>query len=125
MSGDETGSTDGPGPGEREEHGARNPSRREFLRAGGIAAAGAVVGVAVGAAIAVAGPGAVPAPTTTPSPTAGAGPLDHLVVLMGENRSFDNLIGRLHPRRAAAGRRVRRARLRPLREHRARWHRHP
>ncbi|SIN72322.1 alkaline phosphatase family protein [Agromyces cerinus] len=77
----------------------RGPSRREFLRVGGAAAAGVVVGGASGAAVGVALAGGSPGETApSPSATAGGGgsPIEHLVVLMGENRSFDNLLGRLY-----------------------------
>ena len=44
---------------------------------------------------------------------------DHVVVLMGENRSFDNLLGlALHARDPARGRDLRRPRIRRPREHR-------
>lgn len=87
------------------------PSRREFLRIGGAAATGAVVGGAAGyvAASAQNRPAtsppatdstAAPIPTSTPEASlppraAGAG-FDHLVVVMFENRSFDNLLGYLY-----------------------------
>ncbi|MFB6609333.1 alkaline phosphatase family protein [Agromyces sp. NPDC056379] len=77
----------------------RSPSRREFLRVGGAAAAGVVVGGGAGAAVGVALAGGSPS-ATAPSPSAAASggdsPIEHLVVLMGENRSFDNLLGRLY-----------------------------
>ncbi|MBW9093910.1 twin-arginine translocation signal domain-containing protein [Microbacterium jejuense] len=75
-------------------------SRRDFLKLGGIATAGAVVGGAIGAAAGAtighelgvregsADLGTVPA-RSEPG-------FDHIVVLMGENRSFDNLLGRLY-----------------------------
>lgn len=75
-------------------------SRRDFLKLGGIAAAGLAVGGGVGAAAgaAIAYPlgyregsvdiGAVPA-RSEPG-------FDHVVVIMGENRSFDNLLGWLY-----------------------------
>ncbi|MEO6825829.1 MAG: alkaline phosphatase family protein [Microbacteriaceae bacterium] len=74
------------------------PSRRRFLRSAGIATAGAVVGGAVGA-------GAVGLATQRAPETAGRFPalpsrgrpgFDHLVVVMYENRSFDNLLGYLY-----------------------------
>ncbi|WP_394552337.1 alkaline phosphatase family protein [Agromyces sp. MMS24-JH15] len=80
--------------------GRERGSRREFLKWGGIAAAGAVVG---GAAGAVAG-GAIGYRAgfdlgsddfADLEPRAEPG-FDHLVVLMGENRSFDNLLGWLY-----------------------------
>ena len=87
------------------------PSRREFLRIGGAAATGAVVGGAAGYVAASAENGsmtptppsessAVPSPSAAPDASlppraAGAG-FDHLVVVMFENRSFDNLLGYLY-----------------------------
>jgi phospholipase C len=61
--------------------------------AGGAAgAAGAAVGHSSGVAEGAAGIAALPLP-----PTARAKPgFDHLVVVMGENRSFDNLLGWLY-----------------------------
>ena len=75
-------------------------TRREFLRNGGIATAGLVVGGAIGAAA-----GASIGHTIgyqDGSVDFGALPVrdepgfDHVVVLMGENRSFDNLLGWLY-----------------------------
>lgn len=75
-------------------------SRRDFLKLGGIATAGLVVGSGVGAAAGASigyrmgyqdgsvDFGAVPA-RSEPG-------FDHVVVLMGENRSFDNLLGWLY-----------------------------
>ncbi|MFF2270796.1 alkaline phosphatase family protein [Agromyces sp. NPDC058136] len=73
-------------------------TRRDFLRLGGAAAAGAVVGGAAGAAITTAVVGAAAGAGAAPgaSPVASGGPISHWVVLMGENRSFDNLLGRLY-----------------------------
>jgi phospholipase C len=75
-------------------------SRRDFLRAGGIAAAGAVVGGAAGAAVGASighsigfTEGADDFAALNPREVAG---FDHLVVVMGENRSFDNLLGWLY-----------------------------
>ena len=79
---------------------ADQSSRRDFLKLGGLATAGLVVGGAVGAAAgATIGHqlgyregsldlGGVPA-------RAEPG-FDHVVVIMGENRSFDNLLGWLY-----------------------------
>ncbi|MBM7505010.1 alkaline phosphatase family protein [Agromyces aurantiacus] len=79
-------------------------TRREFLKLGGVAGAAAVVAgggaAAVGAAAGhstglsegAAGFAALPAP---PTPRSKPG-FDHLVVVMGENRSFDNLLGWLY-----------------------------
>src|SRR5690349_6975685 len=72
---------------------AEGASRREFLRVGGAAAAGVVVGAAGGAAIGhelgAREPRPVPDPETAPG-------FAHLVVVMGENRSFDNMLGYLY-----------------------------
>ncbi|HWI32409.1 MAG TPA: alkaline phosphatase family protein [Microbacterium sp.] len=75
-------------------------SRRDFLKAGGLAAAGLVVGGTVGAAAGAgighaAGyrEGALDYGALSPREVPG---FDHVVVLMGENRSFDNLLGWLY-----------------------------
>lgn len=75
-------------------------SRRDFLKVGGIAAAGLVVGGGVGAAAgATAGraagyrEGASDYGALSPRSEPG---FDHVVVLMGENRSFDNMLGWLY-----------------------------
>ena len=77
----------------------RPTSRRDFLRAAGFTAAGlGVGGVAGGLAGAIAGqqhPSA-PLPGTTLRPRADGPGFDHLVVVMFENRSFDNLLGYLY-----------------------------
>lgn len=79
---------------------AAKRSRRDFFRYGGTAAAGALLGGAVGGAIGFARGersgfleaendyGAL-APRRAPG-------FDHVVVVMGENRSFDNLLGYLY-----------------------------
>lgn len=78
---------------------APGTSRRSFLQATGIAAAGfavgGVAGGAAGAMIASAGaPAAVSSsPPLPPRPEPG---FDHVVVLMFENRAFDNLLGWLY-----------------------------
>lgn len=64
-------------------------SRRDFLRVGGFALGGLAVGGAAGAAVAAAG-------TARPSVAADEPGFAHVVVLMGENRSFDNMLGRLY-----------------------------
>ncbi|MFE5671903.1 alkaline phosphatase family protein [Agromyces sp. NPDC056523] len=79
-------------------------SRREFLKLGGVAGAAAVV--AGGGAAAVGGSvghsagvteGAAGIAALPPPPTARARPgFDHLVVVMSENRSFDNFLGWLY-----------------------------
>ncbi len=83
------------------------PSRRNFLKYAGLGAAG--VAAAAGAAFGIgrlaqdgSGAAASGEPIPTPMPTASlppraAGPgFDHLVVVMFENRSFDNLLGWLY-----------------------------
>ncbi|MET0734259.1 MAG: alkaline phosphatase family protein [Microbacterium sp.] len=69
-------------------------SRRAFLRRAGLGAAGLAVGGAAGAAITAAA-------TTHPPEFAPLAPrhtpgFDHVVVVMFENRSFDNILGRLY-----------------------------
>lgn len=75
-------------------------SRRDFLKVGGIAAAGLVVGGGVGAAAGASAGRAIgytegAADYGALSPRSVPG-FDHVVVLMGENRSFDNLLGWLY-----------------------------
>ncbi|MDR6198360.1 phospholipase C [Microbacterium sp. SORGH_AS428] len=65
-------------------------SRRDFLRVGGLALGGLALGGAAGA-----GAAAVQA-STRPSRSANEPAFAHVVVLMGENRSFDNLLGHLY-----------------------------
>lgn len=75
-------------------------SRRDFLRVGGLAAAGLVVGGGAGAAAGATightagfqeGAEALGAVSARSVPG-----FEHVVVLMGENRSFDNLLGWLY-----------------------------
>ncbi|GAA2015457.1 alkaline phosphatase family protein [Microbacterium ulmi] len=75
-------------------------SRRDFLKLGGLTAAGFVAGGAVGAAAGASightvgyreGTSDLPALPARIEPG-----FDHVVVLMGENRSFDNLLGWLY-----------------------------
>jgi phospholipase C len=84
------------GAGER----ADRPSRRGFLRAAGVGAAGLGVGAAAGAGGMAAADRAPQAPLRAPVPAipnrAGGKGFDHLVVVMFENRSFDNLLGYLY-----------------------------
>lgn len=75
-------------------------SRRDFLRRTGIGLAG-VAGLAVagGAGWGIAASqhrAASVSPTFTPLPQRADAAFDHLVVLMFENRSFDNMLGRLY-----------------------------
>ena len=74
-------------------------SRRGFLKSGGLIAAGIAVG---GAAVATGitlgredGTPYIPEEFAIPQPRKSPG-FDHLVVVMGENRSFDNLLGYLY-----------------------------
>ncbi|GAA1147431.1 alkaline phosphatase family protein [Microbacterium natoriense] len=85
--------------------------RRGFLKIGGAALAGAVIGGAGGAAIgaSLAGGGGDDGFASDPDPFSALRPrsepgFDHIVVLMGENRSFDNLLGYLYtPETVPAG----------------------
>lgn len=87
-------------------------SRRNFLKFAGFGAAG--VAAAAGAAFGIgrlAQPGnepvaestAAPTPTTSVAPRAAGPGFDHLVVVMFENRSFDNLMGYLYADQAPPG----------------------
>src|SRR4051794_10672701 len=88
-------------------HGRRNPydaphTRRAFLRYGGSLglAAASLSGGPLWRATAAAG-AIVHQPDSLPNPKAPAGtvneamPFDHLIVIMMENHSFDNLLGAL------------------------------
>lgn len=83
-------------PGERPA-----PSRRTLLRGGGLAAAGVVAGLGGAAAWTANRSGAnsgepyIPEEFGIPRPRKQPG-FDHLVVVMGENRSFDNMLGYLY-----------------------------
>jgi phospholipase C len=77
-------------------------SRRDFLKYGSIAAAGLVVGGGVGAAAGASigmtlgyREGSEDYGALAPRHEPG---FDHVVVFMGENRSFDNILGRLYTR---------------------------
>ncbi|PPL16193.1 alkaline phosphatase family protein [Microterricola pindariensis] len=76
------------------------PSRRRFLQATGIAAAGFAVGGAtggaIGASIGLAAGAERDSDEYTPLDARSVPGFDHLVVVMGENRSFDNLLGFLY-----------------------------
>ncbi len=79
----------------------RPTTRRGFLRAAGIGAAGLGVGAAAGAAgMAASDRGVTVPPLRAPVPAipnrVGGKGFDHLVVVMFENRSFDNLLGYLY-----------------------------
>ncbi|WP_336992977.1 alkaline phosphatase family protein [Leucobacter sp. VD1] len=86
---------------EQQEPSPRGTSRRSILRGGGLLAAGAAAGFG-GAALMrgldgqnQAGQPYIPEEFAAPKPRTAPG-FDHLVVLMGENRSFDNLLGHLY-----------------------------
>lgn len=70
------------------------PSRRDFLRRIGIGAAGVAIGGSGAAAVTAAA--TIHPPEFAPLPPRHAPGFDHIVVLMFENRSFDNLLGRLY-----------------------------
>lgn len=97
-----TGGSDaasGPEPSAADDE-QRGTSRRSFLKAGGVAAAGVVVGGAAGGAIGgavghQAGVDETFNDFTAYDPQQKAG-FEHLIVVMGENRSFDNLLGFLY-----------------------------
>lgn len=75
---------DEPAPGAVERP---SPSRRDFLRVGGWALGG----------LALAGGAGIAAATVSADRHRTPGPgFEHIVVLMGENRSFDNLLGHLY-----------------------------
>lgn len=69
-------------------------SRREFLRRSGIGAAGLAIGGSAAAAITTAV--TVHPPEFAPLTPRQEPGFDHIVVLMFENRSFDNLLGHLY-----------------------------
>lgn len=76
------------------------PSRRSLLKGGGVLAIGAVGGAAVALGIAEGvqreeGQPYMPEEFSVPKSRKNPG-FDHFVVLMGENRSFDNLLGYLY-----------------------------
>jgi phospholipase C len=86
-----------------------DPDRRRFLKFAGIGAAGVAATAAAAFGLSrVAGPDVSAAETPAPQPTTSIPPrqngpgFDHLVVLMFENRSFDNLLGYLYADAAPA-----------------------
>lgn len=91
-------------PSEDREPDTARPSRRNFLKFAGFGAAGvaATAGAAFGLSQMGRANGATPESTAAPTPTTSVPPrpdgpgFDHLVVLMFENRSFDNLLGYLY-----------------------------
>jgi len=72
----------------------RDASRRDFLRRAGIGAAGVAIGGAAGAAITAAA--TAHPPEFDPLPKRSSPGFDHVVVVMFENRSFDNMLGWLY-----------------------------
>ena len=72
----------------------RDAARREFLRRAGIGAAGVAIGGAAGAAVTAAA--TAHPPEFAPLPQRSAPGFDHVVVVMFENRSFDNMLGWLY-----------------------------
>jgi len=81
-----------------ESHAPIRPSRRGLLTGGAILAAGSIGGAITGSnanRAAEAGQPYMPKEFAIPRPLKQPG-FDHLVVLMGENRSFDNLLGYLY-----------------------------
>ncbi|SFR94606.1 phospholipase C [Microbacterium sp. cf046] len=69
-------------------------SRRDFLRKAGIGAAGIAIGGAAGAAVTAAA--TAHPPEFDPLPKRTTPGFDHIVVVMFENRSFDNMLGWLY-----------------------------
>jgi len=79
--------------------GSPQPSRRSFLRVAGLGAAGVAATAAAAFGLSRFGPDgspAAPQPTTTVPPRLDGPGFDHLVVIMFENRSFDNILGFLY-----------------------------
>lgn len=92
--------SEGPHTDDAEAKTESSTSRREFFKIGGAALAGAAVGGVGGAAIGASvgrhdgfAEGNSQFAALTPRHEPG---FDHLVVVMGENRSFDNLLGYLY-----------------------------
>ena len=82
--------------GDRDAERDPGASRRAFLRAAGFGAAGIAATAAAAFAVSQAAPGPAPAPSGTVPPRPGGPGFDHLVVVMFENRSFDNIFGYLY-----------------------------
>ncbi|KAA9089339.1 alkaline phosphatase family protein [Microbacterium radiodurans] len=72
----------------------RKSSRRDFLRRAGLGAAGIAIGGSAGAALTAAVTSHPP--EFAPLAARHVAGFDHVVVLMFENRSFDNLLGHLY-----------------------------
>lgn len=85
--------TDGSAPVETST-GAGGASRRDFLRRAGLGAAGLAIGGSAGAAATAAL--TIHPPEFAPLPKRSAPGFDHVVVVMFENRSFDNMLGWLY-----------------------------
>lgn len=75
----------------------RRASRRDFLRTGAVGLGGVVAGAAAGAGVTAAVSSGTQHPAEFDPLEARAEPgFDHVVVLMYENRSFDNVLGYLY-----------------------------
>ncbi len=83
-----------PTAGRDEPDSAHGSSRRDFLRRAGLGAAGFAIGGSAGAAITAAA--TAHPPEFDPLPQRSAPGFDHVVVVMFENRSFDNMLGHLY-----------------------------
>ncbi|BDI21944.1 alkaline phosphatase family protein [Herbiconiux sp. L3-i23] len=98
----DAGSGAGAGANSGEQHGQRSSSRRNFLKFAGFGAAGVAASAAAAFGISALGRPAGEAPAPVPTPTGSLPPradgpgFDHLVVVMYENRSFDNILGYLY-----------------------------
>lgn len=93
---------EGAGSAARAESHETRASRRNFLKAAGIGAAGVAASAAAAFGVNRLGRGDLEAPAPVPTPTGSLPPrpdgpgFDHLVVVMYENRSFDNILGHLY-----------------------------
>lgn len=88
--------TPAPSEPERPATASATPSRRSFIRGLGVAAAGAA-GIGLGGVAVYNRLTALPVPTFPPPTASPAQAFDHLIVVMFENRSFDNILGWLYP----------------------------
>ena len=77
--------------GDARDDAPRDASRRDFLRRAGIGAAGVAIGASAGAAVTAAA--TAHPPEFDPLPKRSSPGFDHIVVVMFENRSFDNMLG--------------------------------
>ncbi|WP_144877628.1 alkaline phosphatase family protein [Microbacterium sp. 1.5R] len=73
---------------------APTPTRREFFRRAGLGIAGVAIGGSAGAAVTAAA--TANPPEFTPLPQRSTPGFDHVVTVMFENRSFDNMLGHLY-----------------------------